>query len=280
MPIHSTDLRPDRSMVGIARPDQITEQLAASSNADASALISWAEYCSHRDAMLHRTTMCALASWLLVFSAATLSTIMAWHFQNSTLEIMAVFNDDPAANGFLSNTSRYLIASLVLTCVVFAILPFAWRKNLVPVFRKLRNDIDWTTIGHAMGHLTPLGTPYPAAFSLTAACLRCQSHRKWLERAAQSVEAGQPVIPVDGPVPPNKAVLQAVLANPESMTQDNWNAVAQHYESCSKRTLSLLLAAAPVASTLLAGMILWLAITSTFGDFLRTLTSSFQHLGF
>ena len=267
-------------MVGTARTDAITKQLAASPNADESALLGWSEYCTTRDAMLHRTTLCALAGWLLVSSAAILSAIMAWHFQNSTLELLEVLNDGPTTDASLSNSSRHLLAFLVLTCVVFAILPFAWQKNFVPFFRKVRNDIDWTTIGHAMAHLTPLGTPYPAAFRLTAASLRCQSHREWLERAARSVEAGQPVIPADRPGHPNTAVLHAVLANPDSMTQDNWNAVAQHYESCSKHTLSLLLAAVPVAASLLAGMILWLAITSTFGDFLRTLISSVQQFGF
>ena len=280
MLIHSADLRSDRSMVGIAKTDPISRQLAASSSADASALISWAEYCTQRDAMLYRTRSCALAGWLLVFSAATLSTVMAWHFQNSTLEVIEVFSDGTPADGSLSGISLYLIPALISTCVFFGLLPLAWRKNFVPVFRKLRNDIDWTTIGHAMGQLTPLGIPYPAAFRLTAASLRCESHRKWLERVAKNVEAGQPVIPADLSNHPNTAVLHAVLSNPDSMAQDDWNVVAQHYASCSQRTLSLLLAAIPVAATLTAGLILWLAITSTFGDFFRTLTSSILQLGF
>jgi hypothetical protein len=267
-------------MAEIAKTDKISEHLAASSNADASALISWAQYCSQRDAMQHRITSCALTSWLLIFSAAALSTIMAWHFQTSTLKVMEVFNDGSVADGSRTNNSQYLIVFLVLTCVTFGVLPFAWKKNFVPLFRKLRNDIDWTTIGHAMGQLTPLGIPYPVAFRLIATSLRCESHRKWLQHAAQNVEAGQPVSPADRPSHPNTAVLHAVLSNPDSMSQDDWNAVAQHYDSCSKRTLSLLLAAVPVASTLVAGMILWLAVTSTFGDFLRTLTSSVQQLGF
>jgi hypothetical protein len=267
-------------MVRKAKTDQITQQLTATSTADPSALITWMAYCSQRDAILHRTTNCALASWLLVFSAATLSTLMAWHFQKSTLEVMEIFNNGNIADGSFSGITRYVIPFLILTCLVFGLLPFAWRKNCVPVFRKLRNDIDWTTIGHAMGQLTPLGIPYPAAFRLTAASLRCESHRKWLERAAQNVEAGQPVIPADHKNHPNTAVLYAVLSNPDSMAQDDWNAVAQHYDSCSKRTLSLLLAAIPVAATLVAGLILWLAVTSTFGDFFRTLTSSVQQLGF
>ncbi|MGI9468581.1 MAG: hypothetical protein ACR2OA_15800 [Rubripirellula sp.] len=263
-------------MVGLSKTDQISQQLVSSPGADATALMSWVEYCTQRDAMLHRTTNCALASWLLVFSAATLSTLMAWHFQNSTLEVLEVFHDGNPPDGSFSG---YLIPILLLNCVLCGLLPFAWRKNLVPLFRKLRNDIDWTTIGNAMGQLTPLGIPYPAAFRLTAGSLRCESHRKWLEGAARNVEAGKPVIPENLSNGPNTAVLHAVLSNPDSMVND-WKAVAQHYDSCSKQTLSMLLAAIPIAATLVAGLILWFSITSTFGDFYRMLGSSIEQLGY
>lgn len=290
-------------MVGIAKTDLITQQLTASSNANPSALYNWVEYCTQRDAMLYRTRSCALASWLLVFSVATFSTLMAWHFQKSTLEAMELLNDGkPTDESFsgtsftypsevmladqtthqivLTGNSQYLMPSLLLICLVFALMPIAWRINFIPLFRKLRNDIDWTTIGQAMGQLTPLGIPYPVAFRLTAESLRCKSHRKWLERAAQNVESGQPVIGENLSHQPNTAVLYAVLTNCDSMAKEDWKVVAQHYDSCSKRTLSLLLAAIPVAATLVAGVILWVTITSTFGDFYSTLYSTIQQFGY
>ena len=106
MPVHRADLRSDRSMVGLSKTDQISQQLASSSGADASALLTWLEYCAQRDAMLHRIKNCALVSWLLVFTAATLSTLMAWHFQNSTLEVLEVFNDGNTTNGSFSGFGR------------------------------------------------------------------------------------------------------------------------------------------------------------------------------
>jgi hypothetical protein len=277
-------------MVGNAKPDQITQQLASTSDADGSALLNWVQYCSQRDVMLHRTTSCALAGWLLVFSVAILSTLMTWHFQNSTIEVVEVLNNPIRWHSLtgnrsptpdtLSDTPSYLTWTLISTCVLCGLLPFAWRKNLVPVFRRLRNDIDWTTTGQAMGQLIPLGIPYPTAFRFTANSLRCGSQRKWLEQAAQSVEAGQPTIPNEHSNRPDTAVLYTVMSHTDSMAQHDWEAVAQHYDSCARRTLSLLLAAMPVASTLAAGLILWLAITSSFGDFYQTLASSIRQFGF
>lgn len=131
-----------------------------------------------------------------------------------------------------------------------------------------------------MGQLLSLGIPYPTAFRLISNSLCCESHRKWLEQAAKNVEAGQPALAEDSYKRPDTAVLHTVMSDPDSMAQSDWEAVAQHYDFCAKRTMSLLLAALPVAATLIAGLILWLSITTTFGDFLKTLTSSIQQLGF
>ncbi|MAI71018.1 MAG: hypothetical protein CMM01_08925 [Rhodopirellula sp.] len=267
-------------MVRTKQTDPISEQLLSTSDPDASALIRWVEYCAQRDAMLHRATSCALASWLLVFSVATLCTLMAWHFQASTIGVKELINDGYGGPDVSSGNAPHLMSILITICVLCVLLPFAWRKNCVPVFRRLRNDIDWTTTGNAMGQLVPLGIPYPTAFRFTASSLHCESQRKWLEKAAQSVESGQPAIATSYSNHPDTTVLHTVMSHPDSMAKSDWEAVAEHYASTARRTLSLLLAAIPVAATLFAGLILWLSITSTFGDFYHTLSSSIQQFGY
>ncbi|MGB0762075.1 MAG: hypothetical protein ACPGPS_21180 [Rubripirellula sp.] len=245
-----------------------------------SALSKWVEYSAQRDMMLRRLSNCALASWLTVLTVSILSGLMTWHFETSTVEVMEIFQTGTPESGAHSGDALQAVMIFLSICVLWGLLPIAWKLNLIPFFRKLRNDIDWTTIGHAMSHLLPLGIPYPTAFRLTAKNLCCASHRQWLEQAATSVEAGQQAIKEVSFSRPDEAVFQTIMSHPDSMAHQDWEAVAHHYDACAKRTWSLLVASVPVASTLLAGLILWLAITSTFGDFYRALTNGIQQFGF
>lgn len=266
-------------MVVSSKSDPVRDELISRSDVGTAALSRWVEYCTERDLMLRRLFSCALGSWLLILTIAILCTLMMWYFDASTYEVMAIFEDGKRNPDSGSGAPPLVPVVLSIFCVVWGLLPLAWKLNVIPLFRKLRNDIDWTSIGHAMGHLLPLGIPYPTAFRLTAKNLCCGSHRKWLEQAASSVETGQPGIKDVRFPRPDAAVLQTILSHPDSMAQRDWESVALHYDACAKRTWSLLVASVPVASTLIAGFILWLSITSTFGDFYRELTNGIQQFG-
>ena len=176
----------------------------------------------------------------------------------------------------LLESLRKPLGYIPLTIAIYLIAVYLPLSGIAELFATnlIKAMIAFTIFTALANSVTPIFQAFTSSTVLT------ESMTKWLERAARNVEAGKPVTPKKLSNGPNTAVLHAVLANPDSIAQDDWKAVVQHYDSCSKQTLSLLLAAVPVAATLVAGLILWFSITSTFGDFYRMLSSSIQQLGF
>jgi len=259
-------------MVTRPEPNLVTKKLASSPDSEQSTLISWMNYCTRRDEMLNRATHCALTGWLVITSVLILSTLIVWYFQFTSSEILKTLNSQFESSDV--NDASSSLGMLLCACIVCGLLPLAWRKNYIPGFRSLRSEMDLTTTGHAMGKLLSLGLPYPAAFRVTASNLRCSKQRNWLMTAAERVEAGHAAISETVHQDAQTAILLTVMSRPDSVDHEDWETVAEHYESSAKQTLNILLAGTPSASILIAGLILWFSISSSLGNFWSTFSSA------
>ena len=251
--------------------DEVAAKIKASPSADPEAFIGWSQHCIERNELLSKAKSCAISNWIAVTTMAVLSTLITWYFQISTHEAI----DSLSPNNASSITFHEFapLALFALSCVLCIALPLAWFLNYVPGFRGLRTAIDWTTTGNAMGRLLSLGCPYPTAFRITASSLQCRAQRHWIKDAAVRVEAGRPAIPEDISCTSETAVLVTILSRADSIAQQDWRVVSEHYDASAKRKLSVLLAATPVASILIAGGILLFSISTTLGTFWGSLSS-------
>ncbi len=274
--------------------DQVADQLALACSSERTAFLSWLTFCSEREALLRRASLCALAGWLVITVIAVLSTLMVVYFHHATQTTLDLFQQplriSPTLWGMTDNRHQpgdtasfeqawLSIAFLATCCVICVILPLAWRWNWVPGFRNFRNTIDLTTIGNAMNRLLSLGVPYPTAFRVTASTLHCVPQRQYLEEAANRVEAGHPAISEAPHCHAESALLINLMSRSDTETHHDWLVIAKHYEVSAQRKLSLLLGATPVASTITAGLILWFSLATTLGSFWSTLYQFTSELG-
>ena len=275
--------------------DQVADQLASASTSERGAFVSWLTFCSEREALLRRASQCALAGWLVITVIAVLSTVMAVYFHYTTHTTLDLFQRPLRISSSLSavtdNRLQFWdaatfeqawlsIAFLATCCMICVISPLAWRWNCIPGFRNLRNTIDLTTIGNAMNRLLSLGVPYPTAFRVTASTLHCVPQRRWLEEAANRVEAGHPTIAEAPHCHAESDLLINLMSRSDTETHHDWLVIAKHYEVSAQRKLSLLLGATPVASTITAALILWFSLATTLGSFWSKLSQFTSDLGF
>ena len=135
------------------------------------------------------------------------------------------------------------------------------------------------TLGQAMSQMIGLGLPYPRAFRASAETLPKSPLQGWIYRAADSVEAGQSLLPATMPCRAEDTVLLNLIQHTDSETQNEWLLIANHYEAAAKRQLSLLAGAVPVATTLISGLILWLSVSFSLGSFWGSLFKQISDFG-
>ena len=263
--------------------DQVAAQLASASTSEKTFFVSWLTFCAEREALLKRASACALGGWLVITVIAALSTLMFVYFHYATQTTLDLFRSDsqsPTGTSPSFQQAWLPVAFLSTCCVLCVALPLAWRKNCIPGFRNLRDTLNLTTIGNAMGRLLSLGVPYPTAFRVTASTLDRGPQRRWLEESADRVEAGLPAIAEEFHCHADSALLISLMSRSDTQTHQDWLVIAKHYEVSAKRRLSMLLAATPVACTLAAGLILWFSLATTLGSFWSTLHRFTSEWGF
>ena len=291
-------------MVKIAKNDPITEQLASASCHDE--IRNWLDFCLMRDVLRKKAATCALMGWVSVTVLTMLCTLMLGYFQISTskmLRFLASFHDpqgnndatipfrpweaslvepltDPQGASLTALLQPWLpLICLISLCIACFLLPLAWKQNLIPGFRSLRNSINYMTLGQAMSQMIGLGLPYPRAFRASAETLPKSPLQGWIYRAADSVEAGQSLLPATMPCRAEDTALLNLIQRTDSETQNEWLLIANHYEAAAKRQLSLLAGAVPVAATLISGLILWLSVSFSLGSFWGSLFKQISDFG-
>ncbi len=265
----------DVPMVRNSNHDAVMNRLISAGDQHATSSLNWSQANQIRRSLRRRAFGCIFGSWLMVFAASLVGTIVAWTFSRSA---EGMFND-----GMPVITIVLPPILLVVTVGLLVIGVLALINQSFPGHATTKDAIDWWSTGDAVSRLLSAGCTYPEAFRTAAKVAKTRSIRRWLIQSANSVEQGS--MKFDGdhstndvPRKGDASLVELLVQTSGNDASGGWRIVADHFAEVARSRLALLLGTAPVLSTLLAGLIVWVSISATLGSLWRQAISSISGL--
>jgi hypothetical protein len=243
--------------------DPVATRLASAGEENADSVVQWIEGQQRRGVMHRRATLCMAGGFAVVTVAATVGSLISLFFAH---EMQALFRDDfPSGVGAPSSVMAMPVTLAVVTALLIIGGSFAWASGRVPGLRGVRSAIDWTAAGDAIARLLSIGCTYPEAFKMAAQVTRSGRNRGWLLNAADRTERGESGPQGSLSSAGDAGMLELLVDAGEGEPAEQWRIASDHFCGVARRRLALLLGAVPILATVIAGILVWVAISATLG---------------
>lgn len=250
-------------VAGIAdlKLDPVAQRLASAGDQQSAGILEWLEAEQQRRAMRRRANLCAASGWLLMTSAAIVSSFVA---VNISYDVRQVFDEGIVPGRGIPPTITFLPILLVLISVLLVVGGIVgWMWGAIPGLTKTVSAIDWSASSDAVTRLLSIGCTYPEAFRTASTVVRGKSRRNWLIGAAERVERGGPQVAFSAFSHGDAAMLELMIAASESEPQRQWKVASEHFLDLARERLTLLLQSTPMISTIISGLLIWVSISAT-----------------
>ena len=268
-------------MVSIFAPpqfDPVAKRLAAMGDRQSASVLEWLEGQSQRNAMRRRAATCAIGAWMLMTTAAIVSSVVAIRLSS---DIREIFEEQFMPKSGVPLTAIYLPVLLVAVSIFLVVGGMvSWIRERVPVFSKTALAIDWSAVSDAVMRLLTAGCTYPEAFRTAALVARSRPSRKWLIQAAERVERGGPNVAQSPYAHGDAAVLELMIDGADFEPQRQWQVAADHFLEVARRRSVLLLQSTPMIATIVSGLLIWISISATLGWMWRAVAEMIRGMGF
>jgi hypothetical protein len=227
-------------------------------------VIEWMTAEQERAMMRRRATWCAIGGWLLMSTAAVVSFLVALVMSGEAREM---FTETYSSVDIGSTSSLVIVPVLLGVTAGIVVLGglLAWWGGWFPGWSRTMSAIDWSSVSDAVARLVAVGCTYPEAFRLAAEVAKNRQSRSWLRAAADRVEHGEPPIAAASFERGDAALLESLVETAQHEPARHWSLAANHFLEVATRRLVLFLQSMPMISTLIAGLLVWIAIASTLG---------------
>lgn len=242
--------------------DPVATRLASAGEENSDSVVKWIEGQQRRGMMYRRATLCMAGGFAVVTVAATVGSLISLFFAR---EMQTLFRHDfPVGVESPTSVMAMPVALAVVTALLIVSGSLAWASGRVPGLTGVRSAIDWTAAGDAIARLLSIGCTYPEAFKMAAEVTQTGRSRGWLISAADRTERGE-----SGPQASSSGgdagMLELLVDAGEGEPADQWRIASDHFYGVARRRLALLLGAVPILATVIAGIIVWVAISATLG---------------
>ena len=257
----------------VAKLDPVAQRLSEATGDQSANLVQWLDGKRTRAAMARRAFWYMMAAWLLVTAAAMIATFVSWSFTRSA---DALFGSNgifvsPELPGLVA-VVPFAFGALSVVLLVGGIV--TWAIGRIPGLNMTVAALDWAGSSDAVARLLSVGCTYPEAFKVAASASTSYASRRWLMRSAVRVEQGWPI--VGTPSRGDAAMVELFVDSHDQDPVSTWRLTADHFAEVARRRIALLIGSAPVLSTLLAGLIVWISVASTLGFMWRSTITSLQ----
>jgi hypothetical protein len=257
----ATDTGSDREVIR-GRLDPVARRLASAGDQQSPSVLEWLEGQHERNVMRRRAMWCTTGGWALMSAAAIVSSTVAIVMSRDIRQLIHEIGVEVAG----PPTYLYLPVLLVIIAVVLVVGGLiGWLMERVPGFSQTVSAIDWSAASDAVTRLLSIGCTYPEAFRTAATVARSRVSRSWLMQAAERVERGGPEVAPSRSSNGDAAVLELLIEAAEHEPHRQWKIAADHFFRLARRRLVLLLQSIPMIATIISGLLIWLAISSTLG---------------
>jgi hypothetical protein len=264
------------SSLEIGTLDPVAKRLVAAGEEQAAGVLEWLDSQQHRIAMRRRAVWCTAGGWLLMTTAAIVSSVVAISMSGDALEAFEMIRSDSDVPPSVI-IAPFMLAAIAIMLIVGGI--FVWTVEKIPVFSKTASAIDWSSTSEAVTRLLSAGCTYPEAFRTAAQVARSTPSRVWLTEAAERVERGGGDVATSTYARGDAAVLELMIDAAGAEPQRQWQVAADHFLELASRRLVLLLQSTPMIATIVSGLLIWISISTTLGWLWTAVAQMIRGLG-
>jgi len=261
----------------VNRLDPVSSRLRAAGDEQRASALQWIDNQQRRRVMRRRAKACVIGGWLLMVTAALIGSVVSI-YMSSQIQAILASESSPEVNTVLS--TRYVPAILLgITAVLMIGGAIMWFVQLVPGLSRTVSAIDWAAASDAVMRLVRAGVNFPEAFRAAADVSTMRRNQRWLIETARRIESGGPELNEHSVATGDAAIVETLVSSLPNEPDRRWKVAADHFVHVAQRRLALLLQTTPMIATILSGLIVWLAISSTLGWMWRAVAALLQDMG-
>lgn len=256
----------------VTKFDSVSDALMALDDDDARAeAISWVTAETGRHQARRRTNLCSMAAVALILAGAIASAAISMSFAT---KLKVISEELPSAGtGLFASIYTVPIGLSIVAGLIVVATFVCWLTGKLPGHAGVLSAIDWSTCSDAMSRLLKCGKTYPDACRVAGSVAQTRSGRLWFAAAAARVERGEPMIrDTHGHAGADASVVEAMIESAKNEPHLQWHTAAQHFGHVLEHRLALMVTVMPMMATLLTGLLVWLAISSTLGYMWRAIS--------
>ena len=254
----------------VAKLDPVAERLSQVDGQSAD-VFSWLDSQQHRNAMRHRANWCAVSGWGLMVLSGVISSVVAVMLSRSVRALIdetsgvEVFNLTQYRTDVVEITAINWVPWLIvigtfLLISVGLVLCFSGR---IPGLRRTNSAVDWASVSDAVSRLLEAGYGYPDSFRTVSKIAKTREVRRWIIAAAVRVERGQPAVIASRASHGDIGALELMVEAGNTEPQKQWKIVSDHFGHLATHRLINYQYLMPVFSTIIAGLVIWISISSS-----------------
>lgn len=257
--------------------DSVSSRLRQAADLPQADVLQWLNNQQQRRVMRRRAVACVLCGWLLMLTAALIGAAVSIYLRGEIRDFLS--GELPLGKtGVLDpNYVPGILVAVTLLLLLGGLC--AWWTERIPGFQRTLSAIEWSTAGDAVTRLLRMGCTFPEAYRTAAEVVKTNRVRSWLIWTAKRIESGGPELDERVTSSGDTAIVESLVAGDDNAPDRRWKLASDHFFHVAQRRLTLLLQTVPMIATILSGLIVWLAITSTLGVMWRAAGSMMQDLG-
>lgn len=264
-------------MVTGRRLDPVSARLREAGSGHSASAMEWMQSQQQRQTMRRRAKACVFGGWMLMLTAALISTAVSMYLANQIQAIVAGELETAIPSVIAYNYVPAVL--LMVTGIVLIGGIVCWWTQRVPGLSRTASALEWSAAGDAVTRLIRAGCTFPEAFRAAADVAMTRRVHRWLMDAARRVESGGPELAEHSLSYGDTAVIETLVGATESAPDVRWKVAADHFFNVAQRRLALLLQTTPMIATILSGLIVWLAISTSLGWMWRAVAQLLQSMG-
>ena len=254
----------------VAKLDPVAERLSQVDGKSAGVL-NWLDSQQNRNAMRKRAKWCTISGWGLMGIAGVISSVVAVMLSQRVRAViddaagLEFFNFRDYGTEIVVNSAINWVPWLIVVISSALILSglVLYFTGRIPGLRRTNSAVEWASVGDAMSRLLDAGCGYPESFRTASQIANTWETRHWLISAAVRVERGQPAVTTSRVSSGDIASLELMVEAGSAEPQKQWGIVSDHFHHLATYRLANYQHLMPVFSTIIAGLLIWISISSS-----------------
>ncbi|WP_372725206.1 hypothetical protein [Novipirellula sp.] len=257
----------------VKKLDAVSQRLMASGTQHEASVLQWLDGQQKRRNMTKRAIWSTTGGWLFVIASGIVASLVAIKI---SIDVKVLTTSTDGLFGDVETPQRVMWVPYITVVMSVLIIGFALVgivRGALPGYRSTKSAIQWAAVSDAVSRLLAAGYTYSEAFTAAASVVKQGTAYVWLNDTIRRLERGESNVGLTSWSRGDAAMLEAIVDGATVSPERQWQIASDHFSDVAHRRLVLLTQLMPLFSTVVAGGLIWIAVSTTLGWFWYSVSS-------